>query len=65
VRTLDAPVHVAHGDRDRLIPVHMGRAVYAAARHPGRLFIARGAGHNDVGAAGDAYWQWIVEALRG
>jgi len=65
VRALDAPVHVAHGDRDLLIPVQMGRAVHAAARHPGRLFIAPGAGHNDVGAAGEAYWQWIVDALGG
>jgi len=63
VRTLEAPVHVAHGDRDFIIPVRMGRAVHAAARVPGRLFIARGAGHNDVGAAGEAYWRWIEEAL--
>jgi fermentation-respiration switch protein FrsA (DUF1100 family) len=64
VRALDVPVHVAHGDRDFVIPVHMGRAVHAAARRRGRLFIARGAGHNDVGAAGEEYWSWIVEALR-
>jgi pimeloyl-ACP methyl ester carboxylesterase len=64
VRALDAPVHVAHGERDAVIPVHMGRAVHAAARVKGGLLIVRGAGHNDVQhAAGGDYWRWLGGAL--
>jgi pimeloyl-ACP methyl ester carboxylesterase len=65
VATLDAPVWVAHGASDLVIPTRMGRAVHAAARNPGRLLLVPGAGHNDVVTRGGAaYWSWIEEALR-
>jgi len=60
-----AAVWVAHGDKDFVIPVSMGRQVFAAARHPGELLIVPGAGHNDVAdVGGAAYWAWIGSALR-
>src|SRR4051812_20796717 len=62
VRTLEIPVHVAHGERDMIIPVSMGRAIHAAARVPGKLLVVAGAGHNDVAeVGGEAYWQWVRE----
>ena len=65
VRTLDAPVWVGHGDRDLVIPVRMGREVFAAARHPGELLVVNGAGHNDVAeVGGEKYWSWLERALR-
>ena len=64
VAALDAPVHVAHGERDLLIPVRMGRTVHAAARVPGELLVVPVAGHNDVDdVGGDGYWAWIERAL--
>jgi fermentation-respiration switch protein FrsA (DUF1100 family) len=64
VRALDAPVWVAHGDRDLVIPVRMGREVFAAARHRGELLIVPGAGHNDLAeVGGEAYWGWLTRAL--
>jgi fermentation-respiration switch protein FrsA (DUF1100 family) len=64
VAELDTPVWVAHGDRDFVIPVRMGREVFGAARTPGELLIVRGAGHNDVGeSGGTAYWRWMERAL--
>ena len=64
VRALNAPVHVVHGERDRLIPVQMGRAVHAAARVKGGLLLVPAAGHNDVhDTAGEAYWRWLEGAL--
>ena len=64
VATLDVPVSVSHGDRDLVIPVRMGREVYASARRPAELLIVRGAGHNDVpDIGGDAYWTWLSRAL--
>ena len=64
VRALKLPVHVAHGERDLLIPLRMGRAVHAAAKVPGELIVVPAAGHNDVDdVGGDAYWAWIERAL--
>jgi fermentation-respiration switch protein FrsA (DUF1100 family) len=40
------------GERDRIIPPALGRAVYAAATAPKELWIAAQAGHDDVAEAG-------------
>ena len=64
VRALEVPVWVAHGTRDFIIPVRMGRAVHDAARTKGELLIVPDAGHNDVAeTGGNAYWTWIERAL--
>lgn len=64
VAGVDSEVHVAHGERDIIIPSRMGLSVHAAARRPGQLLLVRDAGHNDVAAAGaDEYWRWFGEAL--
>lgn len=64
VATLNAPVWVSHGTRDAVVPVRMGRAVFAAARRRGELLIVSGAGHNDVGdEGGAAYWTWLTSAV--
>ena len=64
VASLQVPVSVVHGETDGIIPIHMGRAVHAAARVPGELLVVPGAGHNDlIDSAGDAYWEWMRRAL--
>jgi uncharacterized protein len=64
VRSIDAPVWVAHGTNDFIIPARMGRAVHEAARVKGELLIVPTAGHNDVATVGgDAYWDWLARAL--
>jgi fermentation-respiration switch protein FrsA (DUF1100 family) len=66
VRTLDIPVHVAHGARDMVIPVWMGKAIHAAARVPGKLLVVDRAGHNDVAeVGGKEYWDWVRDILDG
>jgi fermentation-respiration switch protein FrsA (DUF1100 family) len=63
VRSLDIPVWVAHGARDLITPVSMGRRVHAAALRKGELLIIR-ASHNDLAErGGDEYWRWITAAL--
>jgi fermentation-respiration switch protein FrsA (DUF1100 family) len=64
VASIDAPVSVAHGGRDRVIPARMGRAVYEAAKNKGEwLFIPTGA-HGDLSIRGDEqYWTWLSTAL--
>jgi len=65
VRRLVAPVWVAHGDRDLVIPLRMGREVFAAAARRGELLVVRGAGHDNVDeVGGDAYWDWLRRASQ-
>lgn len=64
VHNLRAPVWVSHGDRDVVVPVRMGREVFAAAENKGELLVVRGAGHNDVPeVGGTVYWSWLVRAV--
>ena len=65
VRALELPVWVAHGDRDMVVPVRMGREVFESAAQRGELLIIPGAGHNNVAEIGGrAYWDWFARALR-
>jgi uncharacterized protein len=64
VATLDVPVWVAHGDRDFVVPIRMGRAVFEAARRKGELLVVPSAGHVDVSDVGARpYWEWFRRAL--
>lgn len=64
VASIDAPVSVAHGEQDRLIPSTMGKQIFAAAKVKGRMLLVPGATHNDVADAGGAeYWRWLEAAL--
>lgn len=48
IAALECPVLIVHGDRDELIPLRHGQALFAAAREPKRLEVLEGVGHNDV-----------------
>jgi fermentation-respiration switch protein FrsA (DUF1100 family) len=64
VRSLTAPVSVAHGLRDMIVPARMGRRVYDAAGRQGALLLVPGAGHNDIAErAPSDYWSWFRSAL--
>jgi fermentation-respiration switch protein FrsA (DUF1100 family) len=64
VAALDAPVWVAHGAADGVIPARMGREVHAAARTRGALLIVPGAGHTDLHTMGGAaYERWLDAAI--
>ena len=64
LRELSTPISIAHGGRDWLVPVAMGRELFTNARVPGQLLIVDAAGHNDVAEmGGNAYWQWASGAL--
>lgn len=66
VAEFEAPVWVAHGAADGIIPARMGREVHAAARNRGELLIVAGAGHNDLRlAGGGAYERWLDAAVGG
>lgn len=46
------PVLIIHGSNDEIIPVEMGRRVFAAANSPKDLYIIPGAHHNDTYVVG-------------
>jgi uncharacterized protein len=48
IRAVTAPVLILHGERDAVIPVAMGRRIYAAANEPKRLVLFPEGGHNDL-----------------
>ena len=52
VGTLGVPLFMLHGDRDRIVPIGQGRAVFAAAPEPKVWHVIEGAGHNDTLAVG-------------
>jgi fermentation-respiration switch protein FrsA (DUF1100 family) len=59
------PVLVVHGDRDEVIPVAQGHALYAAANEPKRQLIVEGAGHNNVTIVGGSkYLDSLAEFVR-
>jgi len=61
-----APLLVIHGEDDEIIPVAMGRAVYAAANGPKELITFPGAGHSDhhLYGSGEEVFRWI-DAIAG
>ncbi|HEY1431370.1 MAG TPA: alpha/beta hydrolase, partial [Stellaceae bacterium] len=43
-----APILILHGERDRVVPVRFGRALFDAAPEPKELWVAREAGHENL-----------------
>ncbi len=62
-----APLLVLHGEADRVIPVDMGRAVYAAANAPKEIVTFPRAGHSDHHVYGsyDELFRWIDAVVKG
>jgi fermentation-respiration switch protein FrsA (DUF1100 family) len=48
VQELHAPLLVLHGDRDEIVPLSQGRALFGAAPGPKRMHVFPGLGHNDL-----------------
>jgi fermentation-respiration switch protein FrsA (DUF1100 family) len=56
------PLLVIHGDEDEVIPIDLGRKVFAAAREPKRFWTVPGGHHNDLReVAGAAYTRTLRE----
>jgi fermentation-respiration switch protein FrsA (DUF1100 family) len=66
IRDLECPLLVMHGDRDEIVPVEQGKALYDAAPGPKRLHLFPGAGHNDLlSLAGREWAETIAGWVRG
>lgn len=61
---VECPILSLHGDRDDIVPLELGRELFAAAPEPKRFVTLGGAGHNDTYlAAEEAYLQAWREFL--
>lgn len=49
IAVVDAPLFIAHGERDQIIPVQFGRALFAAASEPKEAKWLPDAGHDVIG----------------
>jgi fermentation-respiration switch protein FrsA (DUF1100 family) len=43
-----APILFFHGDKDRIVPIRLGRGLFEAAPNPKEFVVLPGAGHNDT-----------------
>lgn len=65
VASIDVPVSVVHGGRDRVIPARMGNAVYEAAKKKGEWLFVPDGSHGDLPIrGGEQYWTWLSAALE-
>ena len=62
IRGLECPLLVMHGDRDHIVPVEQGKALFEAAPEPKTLRLFPGTGHNDLLALAGQEW---AEAIAG
>ncbi|MCH7761289.1 alpha/beta hydrolase [candidate division TA06 bacterium] len=64
-KDIDIPVLVLHGDRDRIVPLALGRRVYEAAPEPKDFYLIHGADHNDTYfVGGEPYFQRLLSFIR-
>ena len=62
------PLLVIHGDRDEIVPLAHGRALFEAAPEPKRMEVLDGVGHNDLaeragGALAEVVARWAAAAM--
>lgn len=48
IKTVNLPILIIHGDRDKVLPIEMGKALNGAAKNRSELIIIPGAGHNNI-----------------
>jgi len=60
ISSIDAPLLMSHGADDDIVPLDMGRELFAAAEEPKEFSLVKGAGHNDVYLTAD-----YIATLRG
>src|SRR5712672_2453603 len=52
IGNVKAPILLLHGDRDRVVPVRFGRALFEAAPEPKKFWFSPEAGHEDLARFG-------------
>lgn len=65
ISEVGCPLLSIHGDRDAVVPIALGRALFEAAREPKEFWEVRGASHGDLAdVAGSEYLRRVGAFLR-
>ncbi len=65
IARVGCPVLMIHGDRDRIIPMKLGKQLFDAAKEPKQWLSVGSAGHNDLEfIGGKNYWREIGKFLQ-
>jgi len=65
LKRVSLPLLVVHGDRDSVIPIELGKQVFAAANEPKSFYSVSGADHNDLyQVGGNAYFQRLRQFVQ-
>jgi len=65
IKKVKAPVLVAHGEEDDIVPFEQGKQVFAAASAPKEFYAIRGARHNDTfEIGGSAYFAVLKDFIE-
>jgi fermentation-respiration switch protein FrsA (DUF1100 family) len=48
LKRISMPTLFIHGDRDTIVPIHLGKQAFEAAREPKSFYLVPGADHNDL-----------------
>jgi len=59
------PALVMHGDRDSVVPIALGRALFARINEPKTFVTIRGGDHNDAAPPDPAYWPQVDHFVAG
>ncbi|RUO99702.1 MAG: alpha/beta hydrolase [Hyphomicrobium sp.] len=64
IRDVHVPIFILHGDADEVVPVEMGRRLYAAANEPKEIKIIPGGGHVIHDGPSFAFIDHWIDRLR-
>jgi len=69
LKHVSVPILVIHGDQDEIVPIHLGRQVFEAAKDPKAFYLVPGADHNNLyHVGGRPYFQmlkrFVEEVIR-
>lgn len=63
ISRVHAPMLFIQGDRDEVIPLRLGQALFAAAPEPKTFWLLKGASHNDIHEVGAAEYRQRLHAF--
>lgn len=63
IAELRAPLLALHGDRDAVIPIELGRKLFAAAPEPKEFVVIPNAGHHDLPERGGARYRQTLRSF--
>jgi len=65
LKHVSVPILVIHGDQDEIVPIHLGRQVFEAAKDPKAFYVVPGADHNNLYLVGGrAYFQRLKRIVE-